>query len=350
MCLQEVHGMNKLKTVKEVCELTGLNRKALHDYDKAGVVKPTDYATNGYEGTAKKQRIKVNYSGYKLYDDDAVSLLKQIGIYVKLKIRKRYEIIQLMKAGKEPDVLLDELLQLLQQREKEIKESIIVAEQLKVIGMMGELSQYYASLDFSRLAENSERWQASQSIKIFEEVLSKPTEEFEKEVGYILEKLLSISETQLESDETREDVKEFLSIVKRYFGFIGWLTAIIMAFVVEGGGEAANDIVEDYSKEAVMNSAKAICNYAKYDIDLLWDKCADIVVQNHSLVEKNFAEPAVKEMVYKLKEILLLHTGVSTQDEYVVFFEWMKEFGILENNKYMNNALHAMEYYHHKSV
>ena len=45
--------MKEMKTVKEVCELTGLNRKLLYLYDKEGIVKPSAYQNGGYEGLAK---------------------------------------------------------------------------------------------------------------------------------------------------------------------------------------------------------------------------------------------------------------------------------------------------------
>ena len=46
----------KLYSVKEVCELTGLNRKKLYEYDRSGILKPTH---------------KDAETGYKTYDADA---------------------------------------------------------------------------------------------------------------------------------------------------------------------------------------------------------------------------------------------------------------------------------------
>lgn len=60
--------MNKYKTVKEVCDLTGLTRKHLYYFHHENVVRAVAYANYSVEG----------YNGYKLYDDIAVEKLQQI--------------------------------------------------------------------------------------------------------------------------------------------------------------------------------------------------------------------------------------------------------------------------------
>ena len=339
--------MSKLKTVKEVCELTGLNRKALFDYDKAGVVKPADHYNNAHEGLAKKKGVKVNYCGYKLYDEEAVRLLQQIHIFEKLNVKKS-EIIHRMKTAKNLNDLLDEQIHMLHQKEQEIKELLIIAEQLKMLGMQGEISRYYANFDFSKLAQNVMRLQESQLTYMLEKVLSKSTEESEKEVDSILEKLLSILEFELKSEDTMKIVKELLTTVKRNYGFIGWVTAISIAFVVEGGGEVADELVDEYSKEEVINCARAICIYVKKDLNKLLDECIDIVTLHYDVIGKDFTEPEVKEMVNQLKVILFMHTGIGTKDEYVMFFDWMKDYDVLKSDECLYYALEALEYYQQK--
>lgn len=63
--------MNKYKTVKEVCDLTGLTRKHLYYFHHEKVVRAVAYANYSVEG----------YNGYKLYDDMAVEKLQQIALY-----------------------------------------------------------------------------------------------------------------------------------------------------------------------------------------------------------------------------------------------------------------------------
>ena len=51
-----------MKTVKEVSELTGVSPRALHWYDRIGLLKPTAHSE----------------AGYRLYDDEALEKLRQI--------------------------------------------------------------------------------------------------------------------------------------------------------------------------------------------------------------------------------------------------------------------------------
>ena len=107
-----------MRTVKEVCELTGLNRKLLYVYDKEGIVKPSAYKNMGHEGMARKTGVKVDYDGYKLYDDAAVMKLQQIAIYEKLHI-KRADIKAKFASTKSNKELLEEQIQELQQKKKQ---------------------------------------------------------------------------------------------------------------------------------------------------------------------------------------------------------------------------------------
>ena len=77
--------MNKYKTVKEVCDLTGLTRKHLYYFHHERVVRAVAYANYSVEG----------YNGYKLYDDIAVEKLQQIALYYQLGL-KRDEIKEIM--------------------------------------------------------------------------------------------------------------------------------------------------------------------------------------------------------------------------------------------------------------
>ncbi len=77
--------MNKYKTVKEVCDLTGLTRKHLYYFHHERVVRAVACANYSVEG----------YNGYKLYDDIAVEKLQQIALYYQLGL-KRDEIKEIM--------------------------------------------------------------------------------------------------------------------------------------------------------------------------------------------------------------------------------------------------------------
>lgn len=77
--------MDKYKTVKEVCAMTGLTRKRLYYFHHENVVRAVAYANYSVEG----------YDRYKLYDDIAVEKLQQIALYYQLGM-KRDEIRDIM--------------------------------------------------------------------------------------------------------------------------------------------------------------------------------------------------------------------------------------------------------------
>ena len=77
-CERGMLPMNKYKTVKEVCDLTGLTRKHLYYFHHEKVVRAVAYANYSVEGN----------DGYKLYDDAAVEKLQQIALYYQLGLKR----------------------------------------------------------------------------------------------------------------------------------------------------------------------------------------------------------------------------------------------------------------------
>jgi DNA-binding transcriptional MerR regulator len=98
--------MEKLYSVKDVRELTGLTGKELYYFDHENVVPPTSTSNYSVEGNR----------GYKLYDDAAVARLQQIAMYYELGL-KRNEIRDIMKAPDyEVNKALDELTHALEEK------------------------------------------------------------------------------------------------------------------------------------------------------------------------------------------------------------------------------------------
>lgn len=93
-CGRGMPTMNKYKTVKEVCALTGLTRKHLYYFHHE----------------------KKGFDGYKLYDDPAIEKLQQIALYYQLGL-KRDEIRDIMLAPDyDNNLILKTLLALEQEK------------------------------------------------------------------------------------------------------------------------------------------------------------------------------------------------------------------------------------------
>ena len=122
--------MNKYKTVKEVCDLTGLTRKHLYYFHHEGVVRAVAYANYSVQG----------YNGYKLYDDMAVEKLQQIALYYQLGL-KRNEIKEIMLSpGYDSNTALQTLLALEQEKKLHIEHHIAALEYLLLAGTKNGVS------------------------------------------------------------------------------------------------------------------------------------------------------------------------------------------------------------------
>ena len=122
--------MNKYKTVKEVCALTGLTRKHLYYFHHERVVRAVAYANYSVEG----------YNGYKLYDDIAVEKLQQIALYYQLGL-KRDEIKEIMLTPNyDSNMILHTLLAMEQEKKIHIERHIAALEYLILAGTKNGVS------------------------------------------------------------------------------------------------------------------------------------------------------------------------------------------------------------------
>ena len=340
--------MKKMRTVKEVCELTGLNRKLLYVYDKEGIVKPSAYKNMGHEGMARKTGVKVDYDGYKLYDDAAVMKLQQIAIYEKLHI-KRADIKAKFASTKSNKELLEEQIQELQQKKKEIEELIIVAEQLKLIGMKGEVVNLIANIDFGELARAIDKAQKSQNTLILEEEFEKQADKFDPELENILDKLFSITEKECESEKTMKMVEELFDNIRKNYGFIGWLYTMGLASCYDKDIEEFAELIEDVGEETLANLSRAIMTYLDKDIDKLWEEFAEVSAKHQGVIGISYNNPKVKRLVEETKNLLFIHTGVHSEKDYELFFDILRIYERVEMDYSVRYIMKALEYYHKNS-
>lgn len=123
-CGRGMSTMNKYKTVKEVCALTGLTRKHLYYFHHEKVVQAVAYANYSVEG----------YDGYKLYDDASVEKLQQIALYYQLGL-KRDEIRDIMlDPNYDTNLVLGTLLSIEQEKRVHIERNIAALEYLTLVG------------------------------------------------------------------------------------------------------------------------------------------------------------------------------------------------------------------------
>lgn len=337
--------MEKTKTVKEVCELTGLNSKLLYLYDHQGIVKPTTHKNFGHEGTARKSGVKVNYSGYKLYNDEAVRKLQIAAIYEKMHI-ERSALKKIFLSGKSNNEILDEQINFLKEEQKKIENLISVAEQLRFLGMNGEMMSYYASLDFAEITKNTALWKESKGMKLLEELLIKRNDDLEIEIESALSELVAIDDMQLENEEKLRLVEKIFTRAKSNLGFGGWIAITITAISANGGGIGIHEICSGYEDGTRIKSTETVMEYLKRDMNLLWDEYMKLLSEHNDAIGQEYSCIAVKELVDELKMLLFTHLGLNSKEEYEMFFEFIKFVLSVRRNKYLKYTLNIMEYYH----
>lgn len=122
--------MGQLKTVKEVCALTGLTGKHLYYFHHENVVRAVAYANYSVEGN----------DGYKLYDEAGAEKLQQIALFYQLGL-KRNEIRDLMLAPDYDSTLVwEKLLDRKRAERKQIDWQIEALDYLRKTGVQNGLA------------------------------------------------------------------------------------------------------------------------------------------------------------------------------------------------------------------
>lgn len=186
-CWRGGPAMSKYKTVKEVCELTGLTRKHLYYFHHENVVKAIAYANYSVEG----------HDGYKLYDDEAVEKLQQISLYYQLGL-KRDEIRNLMLApGYDTGDALRSLLASAREKKLHLERSIAALEYVLRVGTANGVGGALGCLSLDELGKTllALREETEESAEAQAEL-------FPRELSALLEAFAGLDEAALRSDPT----------------------------------------------------------------------------------------------------------------------------------------------------
>ena len=210
-CGRGILPMNKYKTVKEVCDLTGLTRKHLYYFHHAKVVQAVAYANDSVEGN----------DGYKLYDDAAVEKLQQIALYYQLGL-KRDEIRDIMMDPKyDSNLVLDTLLAIEQSKKATIERHIAALEYLKLTGTKNRLLSPLRGMSLKELGETILTLRSSvQADAHFPSLTKAQSEAFSKEfLKYAL--LLQDMDFEASSDAMNGTIEKIFAVSQKYLGLDG---------------------------------------------------------------------------------------------------------------------------------
>lgn len=327
--------MSKMKTVKEVCELTGLNRKLLHDYDHEGIVKPSKYANYG----------TVDSGGYKLYDEEAFVKLQQIAIFRKLRLSRSDIKRRIVDPSYDSNKLLEEQILMLKKEKEEIEDLIVVAEQLKMIGMKSSVLSYFAGIDMATIARNTKSWQNSTYYKELCDIFDESSEEYDKENDPIIEELFALEECEYNTPKAMDIVKRLFEVNINYYGVAGLIIILVITLSAQGGGQFSIDLNNDVGEDITKVPSKAIMHYFLQDMDVLWDEIIAAIRKYYDVIGTDYAGTRVKEMVDEIKELLERHLGLKKKEDYQMFFEFTQVEPYKIGDGYMQYVFNAVKYY-----
>lgn len=143
-----------MKTVKEVSNLTGVSVRTLHHYDAIGLLKPT----------------RLTDSGYRLYDDTALTRLNAILLLRELEFPLK-DIREILDSpGFDPISVLDDQIRLLELKREHLDRVIAHARIIQQTGVMELNFKPYDTSEQERYAkEAKERWGNSDAYREFEQ-------------------------------------------------------------------------------------------------------------------------------------------------------------------------------------
>ncbi len=161
-----------MRTVKEVSKLTGISVRTLHHYDAIGLLKPT----------------KVTQSGYRMYDDTALSRLQHILLFRELQFPLK-EIKAILDS---PDFdaaeAMERQIKLLELQHKRIGELIHLAREIQNGGVR---KMNFDAFDKSEMeqykAEARAKWGKTKAYQEYEQkAASQSEQDYEKAAAEML--------------------------------------------------------------------------------------------------------------------------------------------------------------------
>jgi len=208
-CGRGMLPMNKYKTVKEVCDLTGLTRKHLYYFHHAKVVQAVAYANYSVEGN----------DGYKLYDDAAVEKLQQIALYYQLGL-KRDEIRDIMlDPNYDSNLVLDTLLAIEQSKKATIERHIAALEYLKLTGTKNRLLSPLRGMSLKELGETILTLRSNaQPDPQFPALSKSQADAFIQKFSQLVSTLQNVESSDLNGRAADEIIGKIFSVCREYLG------------------------------------------------------------------------------------------------------------------------------------
>lgn len=195
-----------MRTVHEVARLTGVSIRALHHYDRIGLLHPT-------ETTA---------AGYRLYDDTALERLQHILLFRELKFSLKDIRIILDDPDFDRERALEQQILLLKLRKERLEKLIRLAREIKETGVN---TLDFSAFDTREMAayekQAKEAWGHTAAWKEYEEKRSRLELEDCRQAGEglmeIFAELGKMQSCAPEAEPVQTKIRELQEYISRYF-------------------------------------------------------------------------------------------------------------------------------------
>lgn len=239
-----------MMTVNEVSKLTGVSIRALHHYDKIGLLRPSD----------------ISPSGYRLYDDKALERLQQILLFRELEFSLK-DIGRILDSDSfDQNAALTQQIELLTLKKEHLENLIIFARGLK---MKGVNHMDFTAFDTKKIDEYTarakEQWGNSDAWKEFEQKTKNRSIKDENVIAQGLMTIFVEFASMMDSGPTGEEVqaqvkklqdyitrsyynctKEILAGLGKMYGSGGEFTENINREAGEGCAEFVSAAIAEY--------------------------------------------------------------------------------------------------------
>lgn len=157
-----------MRTVHEVSKLTGVSIRALHYYDRIGLLHPA----------------QVTDAGYRLYDDADLERLQSILLFRELKFSLKEIRCILDSSGYDRDRMLEQQIELLQLQKEHLENLIQLACEIRETGVK---IMDFSAFDTSKIDEYAKQakaaWGETDAYKEYEEKSKGRTGKDEQAMG-----------------------------------------------------------------------------------------------------------------------------------------------------------------------
>ena len=239
-----------MMTVHEVSELTGVSIRALHHYDRIGLLHPAE----------------VTGAGYRLYDDTALERLQCILLFKELQFSLK-EIKDILDS---PDFdysrALDQQITLLQMKKEHLENLINLAREIKQIGVK---KLDFTAFDTKKIDEYAKRakesWGQTPEYREFEEKSKDRTKEDERKLWAGLMEIFtefgSMKGSSPSGSEAQALVKKLQDYITEYFYTCSDEILAALGNMYAGGGEMTDNINHAGGEGTAEFAAQAIKVY-----------------------------------------------------------------------------------------